>query len=48
MDKIRKFAEKYFQTLLLLQRAGVAVDTAAYTVEQAARQLLPLLGGDAV
>ena len=34
--------------LLLLRQKGVAVDTAAYTVEQAARQLLPLLGGDAV
>ena len=34
--------------LLLLQRAGVAVDTAAYTVEQAAAQLTSLLGGDGV
>lgn len=34
--------------LLLLRRQGVAVDTAAYTVEQAAAQLLPLLGGDRV
>ena len=34
--------------LLLLQRAGVAVDTAAYTVEQAAAQLISLLGGDGV
>lgn len=33
------------KTLLLLQRAGVAVDTAAYTVEQATAQLLTLLGG---
>lgn len=32
--------------LLLLRQKGVAVDTAAYTVEQAATQLLPLLGGD--
>ena len=32
--------------LLLLRRQGVPVDTAAYTVEQAAAQLLPLLGGD--
>ncbi len=36
------------KTLLLLQRAGVAVDTAAYTVEQATAQLLSLLGGDGV
>ena len=36
------------KTLLLLQRAGVAVDTAAYTVEQATAQILSLLGGDAV
>lgn len=36
------------KTLLLLQRAGVAVDTAAYTVEQAAAQLVALLGGDGV
>ena len=34
--------------LLLLRQKGVAVDTAAYTVEQAAAQLLPLLGGDGV
>jgi len=34
--------------LLLLRRGGVAVDTAAYTVEQAVAQLLPLLGGDGV
>ncbi len=34
------------KTLLLLQRAGVAVDTAAYTVEQATAQILSLLGGD--
>jgi len=34
--------------LLLLKEKGVAVDTAAYTVEQAAAQLLPLLGGDGV
>ncbi len=34
--------------LLLLREKGVAVDTAAYTVEQAATQLLPLLGGDGV
>ena len=33
---------------LLLRRGGVAVDTAAYTVEQAVAQLLPLLGGDGV
>ncbi|MBQ1950409.1 MAG: energy-coupling factor transporter ATPase [Clostridia bacterium] len=32
---------------LLLQRQGLAVDTDVYTVEQAARRLLPLLGGDA-
>ena len=32
--------------LLLLRQKGVAVDTAAYTVEQAAAQLIPLLGGD--
>lgn len=31
--------------LLLLREKGVAVDTAAYTVEQAAAQLLPLMGG---
>ena len=36
------------KTLMLLQRAGVAVDTAAYTVEQATAQILSLLGGDAV
>ena len=36
------------KTLLLLQRAGVAVDTAAYTVEQATAQILSLLGGDTV
>ena len=36
------------KTLLLLQRAGVAVDTAAYTVEQATSQILALLGGDGV
>ena len=36
------------KTLLLLQRAGVAVDTAAYTVEQATAQILALLGGDGV
>ena len=34
--------------LLLLRQKGVAVDTAAYTVEQAAAQLLSLLGGDGV
>ena len=34
--------------LLLLREQGVAVDTAAYTIEQAAAQLLPLLGGDGV
>lgn len=34
--------------LLLLRQQGVAVDTAAYTVEQAAAQLIPLLGGDGV
>ena len=34
--------------LLLLREQGVAVDTAAYTVEQAAAQLLPLMGGDGV
>ena len=34
--------------LLLLRRNGLAVDTAAYTVEQAVAQLLPLLGGDGV
>ncbi len=33
------------QILLLLQQSGVAVSTAAYTVEQAAAMLLPLLGG---
>lgn len=36
------------KTLMLLQRAGVTVDTAAYTVEQATAQLLSLLGGDGV
>ena len=36
------------KTLMLLQRAGVTVDTAAYTVEQATAQILSLLGGDAV
>ena len=36
------------KTLLLLQRAGVTVDTAAYTVEQATAQLISLLGGDGV
>ena len=36
------------KTLLLLQRAGVAVDTAAYTVDAATAQILSLLGGDAV
>ena len=36
------------KTLLLLKRAGVAVDTAAYTVEQATAQLISLLGGDGV
>lgn len=36
------------KTLLLLQRHGVPVDTAAYTVEQATAQLLGLLGGDGV
>ena len=36
------------KTLMLLQRAGVAVDTAAYTVDQATAQILSLLGGDAV
>ena len=34
--------------LLLLREKGVAVDTAAYTIEQAAAQLLPLIGGDGV
>ena len=34
--------------LLLLRKAGVAVDTAAYTVQQAADQLLTLLGGEGV
>ena len=34
--------------LLLLREKGVAVDTAAYTIEQAAAQLLPLLGGGGV
>ena len=32
--------------LLHLRQYGAAVDTAAYTVEQAVAQLLPLLGGD--
>ncbi len=32
--------------LMLLKQQGVAVDTAAYTVETAAKQLLPLIGGD--
>ena len=32
--------------LLLLRQKGVAVDTAAYTIDQAVAQLLPLLGGD--
>lgn len=32
--------------LMILKNKGVAVDTAAYTVEAAARQLLPLIGGD--
>ena len=36
------------KTLMLLQRAGVAVDTAAYTVEATTAQILALLGGDAV
>ena len=36
------------KTLMLLQRQGVAVDTAAYTVEAAAAQILALLGGDGV
>ena len=36
------------KTLLLLQRAGVTVDTVAYTVESAATQILSLLGGDGV
>ena len=36
------------KTLLLLQRAGVTVDTAAYTVEQATAQILSLLGGEGV
>lgn len=36
------------KTLLLLQRAGVAVDTAAYTVNAATTQILTLLGGDGV
>ena len=34
--------------LLLLRQKGVAVDTAAYTIEQAVAQLLPLMGGDRV
>ena len=34
------------QVLLLLQKQGVPVDTAAYTVEDAADQLISLLGGD--
>ena len=34
------------KTLMLLQRAGVTVDTAAYTVEQATAQIISLLGGD--
>ena len=36
------------KTLMLLQRQGVAVDTAAYTVEAAAAQLISLLGGEGV
>lgn len=36
------------KTLLLLQHHGVAVDTAAYTVEAATAQILSLLGGDGV
>ncbi len=32
--------------MLLLRRAGVAVDTDVYTVSQAVERLLPLLGGD--
>ena len=36
------------KTLLLLQHRGVAVDTAAYTVEAATAQILALLGGDGV
>ena len=36
------------KTLLLLQHRGVAVDTAAYTVEAATAQILSLLGGDGV
>lgn len=35
------------RVLMLLQRQGVAVDTAAYTVDGAVERLLPLLGGDA-
>ena len=34
------------KVLMLLKQKGVAVDTAAYTVEAAAKQLLPLIGGD--
>ncbi len=33
------------KTLLLLQQQGVKVDTDIYTVEQAVKRLLPLLGG---
>lgn len=35
------------RVLMLLQQQGVAVDTAAYTVDGAVKRLLPLLGGDA-
>ena len=34
------------KVLMILKRKGLAVDTAAYTVDAAVAQLLPLLGGD--
>ena len=36
------------RVMLLLHRAGIDVDIDVYTVEQAVRRLLPLLGGEAV
>lgn len=35
------------KVMLLLKQHGLALDTDVYTVEQAVRRLLPLLGGDA-
>ncbi len=48
LEKLGLTVPAVTRILLLLQQKGVAVDTAAYTVEQALPQLLNLLGGASV